>query len=157
MSVVFHRACKEIHGTCQLGSADRLGQHRDQLNWKKDNGKLRLSFYLNKIAFYRASFLVSEFGFVRYATSWKVASSWPDERDELFSICLILSAARGPGIYSASNRNEYQKQKNNVSGEQSAADAQGWQPCHHLWVDCLYTVGSLTSHNPIGLQGLLRG
>jgi hypothetical protein len=25
--------------------------------------------------------------------------------------------ALGPGVYSASNRNEYQKQKNNVSGE----------------------------------------
>jgi hypothetical protein len=30
-----------------------------------------------------------------------------------------------PEVYSASNRNEYQKQKNNVSGELSAADAQG--------------------------------
>jgi hypothetical protein len=30
----------------------------------------------------------------------------------------ILPAALGPGVYSASNRNEYQKQKNNnVSGE----------------------------------------
>jgi hypothetical protein len=36
-------------------------------------------------------------------------------RDELiFSIYLILLAALGPGVYSASNRNEYQKQKNNV-------------------------------------------
>jgi hypothetical protein len=33
------------------------------------------------------------------------------------SIYLILLAALGPGIYSASNRNEYQKHKNNVSGE----------------------------------------
>jgi hypothetical protein len=41
-----------------------------------------------------------------------------------FSICLILSAALGPGIYSAFNRNEYQKQtNNNVSGEYSVADA----------------------------------
>jgi hypothetical protein len=31
--------------------------------------------------------------------------------------CLILRAALGPGVYSASNRNEYQKQKNNVSVE----------------------------------------
>jgi hypothetical protein len=30
---------------------------------------------------------------------------------------LILPAALGPGVYSASNINEYQKQKNNVSGE----------------------------------------
>jgi hypothetical protein len=31
------------------------------------------------------------------------------------------SAALRPGVYSASNRNEYQKQKNDVSGELSAA------------------------------------
>jgi hypothetical protein len=30
---------------------------------------------------------------------------------------LIHPAALGPGVYSASNRNEYQKQKKNVSGE----------------------------------------
>jgi hypothetical protein len=33
------------------------------------------------------------------------------------SIYLILPVALGPGVYSASNRNEYQKHKNNVSGE----------------------------------------
>jgi hypothetical protein len=37
--------------------------------------------------------------------------------NEFFSIYLILLAALGPGVDSASNRNEYQKQKNNVSGE----------------------------------------
>jgi hypothetical protein len=32
--------------------------------------------------------------------------------------CIIFPAALGPGVYSASNRNEYQKHKNNnVSGE----------------------------------------
>jgi hypothetical protein len=30
---------------------------------------------------------------------------------------VILLVALGPGVYSASNRNEYQKHKNNVSGE----------------------------------------
>jgi hypothetical protein len=35
----------------------------------------------------------------------------------MFSIYLILLAALGPGIYLASNRNDYQKQKNNVSRE----------------------------------------
>jgi hypothetical protein len=29
--------------------------------------------------------------------------------------------------------------------------------CRHLWADCLNNVGSLTSHKPIGLHGLLRG
>jgi hypothetical protein len=40
-----------------------------------------------------------------------------------FSISLILPAELGPEVYSASNRNEYQKQKNNVLGEQTAAAA----------------------------------
>jgi hypothetical protein len=34
---------------------------------------------------------------------------------------LILPAVLGLGVYSASDRNEYQKQKNNISGEQRAA------------------------------------
>jgi hypothetical protein len=33
------------------------------------------------------------------------------------SIYLILPAALGPEVYSASSRNEYQKQKSNVFGE----------------------------------------
>jgi hypothetical protein len=47
--------------------------------------------------------------------------SRPDEVNECFSVHLILPAALGPGVYSASNRIEYQKQTNNVSREQSAA------------------------------------
>jgi hypothetical protein len=37
----------------------------------------------------------------------------------------------GPGVYSASNRNE-ETQKNNVFGESIAAGAWGWQPYRHL-------------------------
>jgi hypothetical protein len=37
--------------------------------------------------------------------------------ERFLSIYLILPAALGPGLYSVSNRNEYQKHKNNVSGE----------------------------------------
>jgi hypothetical protein len=33
----------------------------------------------------------------------------------MFSIYLILSAELGPGVHSSFNKNEYQKQKNNVS------------------------------------------
>jgi hypothetical protein len=36
---------------------------------------------------------------------------------EFFSMYLILPAAIGPWVYSASNRNEYQEQKTNISGE----------------------------------------
>jgi hypothetical protein len=52
-----------------------------------------------------------------YATSWKVTGLRPDEVNEFLSIYLILLAALGPAVHSASNRNEYQKQNNNVSAE----------------------------------------
>jgi hypothetical protein len=39
----------------------------------------------------------------------KVAGSRPDEVNEFFSIYLTLPAALGPGVYSASKRNEYRK------------------------------------------------
>jgi hypothetical protein len=45
----------------------------------------------------------------------KVEGSSPDEVKIIFSIYLILPATLGPGVYPASNRNEYQKQKNIVS------------------------------------------
>jgi hypothetical protein len=54
---------------------------------------------------------------MHYAASRKISSSSPNEEDEFFSISLILPAALGPGIYSASNRNEYQKQTNNICWE----------------------------------------
>jgi hypothetical protein len=40
-----------------------------------------------------------------------------------FPIYLILPAALGLGVYSASNRNVYKKQKNNIFGEKSVAGA----------------------------------
>jgi hypothetical protein len=49
-----------------------------------------------------------------------VAVLGPLENTEFFSNFLFLPAALGHGIYSASNRKEYQKQKNNVSGGQRA-------------------------------------
>jgi hypothetical protein len=52
---------------------------------------------------------------MHYGTSRKVAGSKPNEAI-FFSIYLILSAEPGPGVYSASK-----KQNNNVSGEQRAA------------------------------------
>jgi hypothetical protein len=52
------------------------------------------------------------------ATNQKVAGSIPDEVIFFFLIYLILPAAPGPEVYSASNINEYLEHKNNnVSGE----------------------------------------
>jgi hypothetical protein len=45
------------------------------------------------------------------------ALCYKPEGEWIFSIYLILPAALGPGVYSSPNKNEYQKQKNNVSGE----------------------------------------
>jgi hypothetical protein len=41
----------------------------------------------------------------------------PDEENEFFSVYLIFPAALGSGVYSAFNRNDYQEETNNVSGE----------------------------------------
>jgi hypothetical protein len=41
----------------------------------------------------------------------------------LFLIYLVLPDALGPVVYSASNKNEYKKQKDNVSEEWSSAGA----------------------------------
>jgi hypothetical protein len=46
-----------------------------------------------------------------YATSQKVAGLGSLEVNAFFPIYLILPAALGPGVYSASNRNEYQEQR----------------------------------------------
>jgi hypothetical protein len=50
------------------------------------------------------------------------AGSRPDEAIFFFKLP-NPPAALGPGAHSAANRNEYPKQKNNVSGEQSVAGA----------------------------------
>jgi hypothetical protein len=84
----------------------------------------------------------------RFETQW---GEW------ILSIYLILLATLGPGVCCSSNRNECQKHKNNVCGEQSAVDAYDWHPYRYLWADSLDNVGSLTSHNPIDLHDLLQG
>jgi hypothetical protein len=74
----------------------------------------------------------------------------------VFSIYLILPASLGLGVYSPSNRNEYHKQKKCFWGVQ-----RDWfvrlTTLPAFWADCLDNVGSSTSHNPIGIHGLLRG
>jgi hypothetical protein len=71
-----------------------------------------------------------------YKPEGRLLQTWWGEW--IFAIYLILPAALGgPGVYWASNINEYQKQKNRVSGEGSAAGAYGWKPYRHLWADCV--------------------
>jgi hypothetical protein len=71
-----------------------------------------------------------------------------------FSIYLILKAALGPEVYSASNKNKYQKQAKMFLGSK----ARPVREAYNLTAisDCLDNVGSSTSHNPIGLHCLLQ-
>jgi hypothetical protein len=71
----------------------------------------------------------------------------------IFSIYLILPRLD----HSVCNRNEYQKQKIIYLGSRARPVRRADKPCRYLWADCLDNVGSLTSHNPIGLHGLLCG
>jgi hypothetical protein len=45
------------------------------------------------------------------ATSWKVEGPRPSEMNEFLLINLNLPVALGPGVYSAFDRNEYQKHR----------------------------------------------
>jgi hypothetical protein len=67
-----------------------------------------------------------DLGEVRWGDGRNVAGTGLCEENEFFlSVYLILPTALGPRVYSASNKNEYQKQENNISGDQSAAGAYG--------------------------------
>jgi hypothetical protein len=61
----------------------------------------------------------------QYAKTRMVVGSRPTEVNYFFSIYLILPATLRPGVYSASNRNKYQKQKNYISGENIVAGEYG--------------------------------
>jgi hypothetical protein len=50
-----------------------------------------------------------------YATSLKVTDLRPGCGEVIETVYLILPGLPYPGVYSASNRNEYLKQKNNIS------------------------------------------
>jgi hypothetical protein len=57
-------------------------------------------------------------------TGRKVEGSRPDEVNEFVQFTSSFQPHYGPGVYSASGTNEYQKHiNNNVSGEHSAAGA----------------------------------
>jgi hypothetical protein len=67
----------------------------------------------------------------------------------LFSIYVILS---GPGVDSAANGNEYKESSYGVKRGRRVS----WQPHRHPWANCQENVESSTSHNHIGLHGLLQ-
>jgi hypothetical protein len=94
---------------------------RDNKNWLQcccvpPVGSLRLLNFKQKNSIVSNSIKVA-WWLTHYATSRKVGGSRLDKEILFFPIYLIFPVALGSGVYSTSNRNEYQKQKNNVSGE----------------------------------------
>ena len=81
------------------------------------------------------------------ATNWKVAGSIPAGVSGFFIDIKSFRSHYGPGVDSASNRNEYQEYFLGVK----AAGAWGWQPYHHP-VPLSRNLGTLTSWNPLGLS-----
>ena len=79
------------------------------------------------------------------ATNRKVAGSIPDGVIGIFHWHNPSDCKYGPGVDSASNRNEYQEDFLGVN----AAGAWGWQP-YHLPVPLSRNLGTLTSWNPLG-------
>jgi hypothetical protein len=74
-------------------------------------------FFLSILGHTVAQWLMS------YATNRRVADSRPDEVNAFFRFRLILPAVLDSGVYTASNINKYQIEKNNISGEKSTAGA----------------------------------
>jgi hypothetical protein len=74
---------------------------------------------INMLIFVSVTYTTTYFYWARGsdATNRKVAGSIPDEVNEFFQFTESFRP-HCPGVYSASNRNEYQKHKNNnVSGK----------------------------------------
>jgi len=79
------------------------------------------------------------------ATNRKVAGLIPAGVSGFFIDIKSFRSHYGPGVDSASNRNEYQDHFLGVK----AAGAYGWQP-YHLPVPLSWNLGTVTSWNPLG-------
>jgi hypothetical protein len=71
-----------------------------------------------------------------------------------FSIYLILPAAHGPGVDSAPNKNECQESSWRVKDGRRVSLTTLPPSVSRLYRE---NVGASTSHNPMGLHGLLQG
>jgi hypothetical protein len=89
-----------------------------------------------------------------YPISRKVAGSSPDEVDFFFQFTYSFQPHYGPGVASTSNRNEYQESSWGVRGGRRVRLTTLPPSVSRLSIE---NVGASTSHNPMGLHGLLQG
>jgi hypothetical protein len=68
-------------------------------------------------------------------------------------VTVIIDPHNGPGVYSASDRNEYQKI---VLRGEAGLERKADNLCT-IYKSTVYNVGSSTAHNPMGLRGMLQG
>jgi hypothetical protein len=88
-----------------------------------------------------------------YATSQKVAGSIPGE------VITFLNWPNHSSSIMALGSTQFLTEMitRNLPGGKGWPARKGWQPHRRLWgADCLENVGALTSHNPMGLHGLLQ-
>jgi hypothetical protein len=83
----------------------------------------------------------------------KVASSSPDEATGFFNLPNPSSLTMALGLTQPLT----EMSTRNIPGGKGQPARRGWQPHRHLWPNFLVNVGASTSHNPVGLHGLLQG
>jgi hypothetical protein len=88
-----------------------INSNTEERSWHKHIRRMYMYVHINKSGV-RGSVVVEALCYKLEGHGFE--TRWGEWK---FPVFLILPAALGPGVYSASDRNEYQKQKNNVSGE----------------------------------------
>jgi hypothetical protein len=88
-----------------------------------------------------------------YATSRKVVG-WSPDKVDVFNLSNPSSHTNGPGVDSASNRNQHQESSWGVTGSWRIRLTTLLPSVSRL---SRQNVGASTSHNPMGLHSLLQG
>jgi hypothetical protein len=93
---------------------------------------------------------IAGWGTTLQASRWCI---WFPMKSMNFSIDIILQATL-MALWSTQPLTKMSTR--NLPGDKQRPSVQSWQPHRHLWTECLENVGTSTSHNPMGLHGLLK-
>ena len=114
---------------------------------KSGSALLNVKLWVHRSSGVRGGIVVKA---LRYKPAGRGFDSWWCHWN--FSVTWSLRSHYGPGVGSASNRNEYHVYFLGVK----AAGARGWQPHHHP-VPLSWNLGTLTSWNPLGHSRPVNG